>query len=136
MSFHPVPNVHWPDTMYTYENATKTLFSCDMFGAFGRMGERFFDDELTPEETDFFELEGIRYYSNVMTTFTPSVRKAIEKAKTLESRIIAPGHGPVYRTSPQKIIDDYSRFAQYANGQERTRSPSCGIDVWNDCKSS
>ena len=116
LSFHPVPNVHWPDTMYTYENATKTLFSCDMFGAFGRMGERFFDDELTPEETDFFELEGIRYYSNVMTTFTPSVRKAIEKAKTLESRIIAPGHGPVYRTSPQKIIDDYSRFAQYANG--------------------
>jgi flavorubredoxin len=51
-----------------------------------------------------------------MTTFTPSVRKAIEKAKTLEPRIIAPGHGPVYRTSPQEIIDDYSRFAQYANG--------------------
>jgi len=116
LSFHPVPNVHWPDTMYTYERDTKTLFSCDMFGAFGRMGEHYFDDELTPEEIDFFELEGIRYYSNVMATFTPSLRKAIEKAKALDLKTIAPGHGPVYRKNTQKIIDDYSRFSLYAEG--------------------
>lgn len=116
LSFHPVPNVHWPDTMYTYESDTKTLFSCDMFGTFGRMGEHCFDDQLTPEEIDFFESEGIRYYSNVMATFTPSVRKAIEKAKTLEIKAIAPGHGLVYRKNPQKIIADYSRFTRYAEG--------------------
>lgn len=116
LSFHPAPNVHWPDTMYTYEKDTKTLFSCDMFGAFGRMGDHCFDDELTPEEIGFFESEGIRYYSNVMITFTPSVRKAIEKAKTLEIKAIAPGHGPVYRKNPQKIIADYSRFCRYAEG--------------------
>ena len=57
LSFHPVPNVHWPDTMYTFETSTKTLFSCDMFGTFGRMGEHFFDDELTDEEVEFFEFE-------------------------------------------------------------------------------
>ncbi|HHV96188.1 MAG TPA: FprA family A-type flavoprotein [Clostridiaceae bacterium] len=116
LSFHPVPNVHWPDTMYTYEKSTKTLFSCDMFGAFGRMMDHCFDDELTPEEIDFFENEGMRYYSNVMATFTPSLRKAIEKAKTLEINTIAPGHGPVYRKNPQKIIDDYYRFSLYAEG--------------------
>ncbi|HEY8500866.1 MAG TPA: FprA family A-type flavoprotein [Clostridia bacterium] len=116
LSFHPVPNVHWPDTMYTYERDTKTLFSCDMFGAFGRMGEHCFDDELTPEEIDFFEAEGIRYYSNVMATFTASVKKAIEKAKTLEIKTIAPGHGPVYRKNPQKIIAAYARFSRYAEG--------------------
>jgi len=116
LSFHPVPNVHWPDTMYSYEGSTKTLFSCDMFGAFGRMGDHCFDDELTPEEADFFESEGIRYYSNVMATFTPSLRKAVEKAKTLEINTIAPGHGPVYRKNTQKIIDDYSRFSLYAEG--------------------
>jgi len=116
LSFHPVPNVHWPDTMYTYESGTKTLFSCDMFGAFGRMEVHCFDDELTPEEVDFFEAEGIRYYSNVMATFTPMVKKAIEKAKTLDIKVIAPGHGPVYRTNPQKIIDDYTRYTRYAEG--------------------
>jgi anaerobic nitric oxide reductase flavorubredoxin len=116
LSFHPVANVHWPDTMYTYERDTKTLFSCDMFGTFGRMGDHCFDDEMTPEEVDFFESEGIRYYSNVMTTFTPSLRKAIEKAKELDINTIAPGHGPVYRKNIQKIIDDYSRYSQYAEG--------------------
>ncbi|MGI6706270.1 MAG: FprA family A-type flavoprotein [Clostridia bacterium] len=116
LSFHPVPNVHWPDTMYTYERDTKTLFSCDMFGAFGRMEDHCFDDELTAEETDFFEFEGIRYYSNVMTTFTTSLRRAIEKAKMLDINTIAPGHGPVYRKNPQKIIDDYTRFSLYAEG--------------------
>jgi anaerobic nitric oxide reductase flavorubredoxin len=102
--------------MYTYERDTKTLFSCDMFGTFGRMGDHCFDDEMTPEEVDFFESEGIRYYSNVMTTFTPSLRKAIEKAKELDINTIAPGHGPVYRKNIQKIIDDYSRYSQYAEG--------------------
>jgi anaerobic nitric oxide reductase flavorubredoxin len=71
---------------------------------------------MTPEEVDFFESEGIRYYSNVMTTFTPSLRKAIEKAKELDINTIAPGHGPVYRKNIQKIIDDYSRYSQYAEG--------------------
>ncbi len=116
LSFHPVPNVHWPDTMYTYESDTKTLFSCDMYGAFGKMGEHCFDDEMTPEEMDFFEREGIRYYSNVMTTFTPMLRKAIKKSKEFEINTIAPGHGPLYRKNPQKIMDDYSRFSQYAEG--------------------
>ncbi len=116
LSFHPVPNVHWPDTMYTYERDTKTLFSCDMFGSFGKMGDHIFDDQMTPEEVDFFESEGIRYYSNVMTTFTPMLRKAIQKAEELEINTIAPGHGPVYRKNTQKIINDYKRFSQYAEG--------------------
>ena len=116
LSFHPTPNVHWPDTMLTYEASTKTLFSCDMYGAFGRMVDHHFDDELTPEEVEFFEYEGIRYFSNVMTTFIPSLRKAIEKTKELDVKTIAPGHGPVYRSNPQKIIADYYRFTQYAQG--------------------
>ncbi len=116
LSFHPVPNVHWPDTMYTFEKDTKTLFSCDMYGAFGKMEDHHFDDEMTSEEIEFFEREGIRYYSNVMTTFTPMLRKAIQKSKEFEINTIAPGHGPLYRGNPKKIMDDYSRFSQYAEG--------------------
>lgn len=116
LSFHPVPNVHWPDTMLTYESDTKTLFSCDMYGAFGKMENHHFDDEMTEEEVEFFENEGIRYYSNVMTTFTPMVRRAIQKSKEFDINIIAPGHGPLYRKNPQKIMDDYTRFGQYAEG--------------------
>jgi len=116
LSFHPVPNVHWPDTMFTYESDTKTLFSCDMYGSFGKMEEHHFDDEMTPEEIEFYETEGIRYYSNVMTTFTSMLKKAIQKSKEFDIKIIAPGHGPIYRKNPQKIMDDYMRFTQYAVG--------------------
>lgn len=116
LSFHPVPNVHWPDTMYTYELSTKTLFSCDMYGAFGKMGEHHFDDEMTNDEIDFFEMEGIRYFSNVMATFTTAVKKAIQKTEEMDINLIAPGHGPLYRKAPEKIIDDYKRFCQYAAG--------------------
>lgn len=116
LSFHPVPNVHWPDTMYTYESDTKVLFSCDMYGSFGKIEEHYFDDELTVEEVDMFENEAIRYYSNVMNTFRPAVKKAIEKSKELNIKIIAPGHGPIYRANPQKIIDDYTRFTKYSEG--------------------
>ena len=116
-SFHPVANVHWPDTMYTYEQGSKTLFSCDMFGAFGKIDEHYFDDELTEEEVEFFELEGIRYFSNVMTTFSAMAKKAIKKAEELDIKIIAPGHGPLYRGNPKKIMDDYYRYCDYASGK-------------------
>ena len=116
LSFHPAPNVHWPDTMFTYETSSKILFSCDMYGAFGTMEDHHFDDEMTADEVEFFEKEGIRYYSNVMTTFTPMLKKAITKSKELEIETIAPGHGPLYRGNPQKIINDYERFSQYAEG--------------------
>ena len=33
MKFCIVPNLHWPDTMVTYLESEKTLFSCDVFGA-------------------------------------------------------------------------------------------------------
>jgi flavorubredoxin len=116
LSFHPVPNVHWPDTMMTYESDTKTLFSCDMYGSFGKINESYFDDQMTDEDVEYFEEEGIRYFSNVMATFTPQVKKAIKKTEEFDINLIAPGHGPLYRKNPQKIIDDYSRFSEYSNG--------------------
>jgi flavorubredoxin len=42
--------------------------------------------------------------------------RAIKKAKSLDIKMIAPGHGPVYRSNPEKIIQDYERFTNYAKG--------------------
>jgi flavorubredoxin len=116
LSFYPVPNVHWPETMLTYEEKTKTLFSCDLFGAFGKMDDIIFDDEMQEEQVSFFEKESVRYYSNVMTTFSTMAERAINKAKTLDIKMIAPGHGPIYRSNPEKIIQDYERYSNYAKG--------------------
>lgn len=115
LSFHHIPNVHWPETMMTYETSTNTLFSCDMYGAFGGLTDRYYDTTMTDEDKVLYEEEGLRYFSNVLTTFSPMVKKAIAKTKTLDVQLIAPGHGPLYK-APSKIMDDYLRYCSYANG--------------------
>lgn len=117
LSFYLVPNVHWPDTMMTLDEETKTLLSCDMYGAFGKIEGHFFDDEMTDQEKKKFEEEGIRYFSNVMGTFSPQVKKAVEKTEKLDVKVIAPGHGPIYRKNPQDIINDYKRYCGYRMGK-------------------
>ncbi len=114
LSFHPTPNVHWPDTMMTLETSTKTLFTCDMYGAFGELVNSHFDDELSEEEKEVIVDEEIRYYSNVLNTFNSFVKKAIDKTRTLEPSIIAPGHGAVYRHDVNSIIDRYEEIYNYS----------------------
>lgn len=116
LEFYHIPNVHWPDTIATFDTKTGTLFSCDAFGSFGRLNEEHFDDELSKEQIDFYESEAVRYYSNIVAAFSHPVKKAIEKCSVLPIKIIAPGHGVVWRENPSKIIDDYSRYASYQKG--------------------
>ncbi len=35
LSFTETPNVHWPETMMTFEQKSGVLFSCDAFGSYG-----------------------------------------------------------------------------------------------------
>jgi len=117
LSFHPTPNIHWPETMLSFEQSTKTLFSCDMFGAFGALNERYSYDMFQEAERHLFEEEAIRYYSNVLTTFSPMVKRAIAKTRELNPALIAPGHGPIYGKTIGEIIKHYEDYTSYANGK-------------------
>ncbi len=115
LRFEEIPNVHWPETMATFEENTHTLFSCDAFGSFGKVSdEEYSDDVLAEDQLQFFKEEATRYYANIVAAFFLAVQKAIEKLKPLDIRIVAPGHGIVWKKNPQKIIDLYSRLAQWS----------------------
>lgn len=116
LKFVEIPNVHWPDTIATFDTLTGTLFSCDAFGSFGRVTNSNYDDMLSEKEINLYEKEAVRYYSNIVAAFSMPVKKAIEKCSTLPIKIVAPGHGIVWRKNPNKIIDDYSRYASYQKG--------------------
>jgi anaerobic nitric oxide reductase flavorubredoxin len=116
MQFYEIPNVHWPDTMVTFDTMTGTLFTCDAFGSFGKIEESSYDDMLTKEQLAFYEKEAVRYYANIVAAFSVPVKKAIEKCGSLPVRIIAPGHGIVWRENPARIVQDYSRYASYQKG--------------------
>jgi flavorubredoxin len=114
--FEEIPNVHWPETMASYETSTGTLFSGDAFGSFGSAGDSPFDDGLTRDELAFFEEEALRYFSNIIGYFSVFVKKALDKLEGFEVRIVAPAHGVVWRRDPARIIELYRRFAEYSKG--------------------
>ena len=115
LAFYEIPNVHWPETMCTFDAASGTLFSCDAFGGYGTTGERVFDDEFSESELASFEEESLRYYATIVASFSPFVKKAIEKlrAENLAIKTIAPSHGIIWRAHPERIIAAYERFASY-----------------------
>ena len=114
--FEDAPNVHWPETMVTFEKSTGVLFSCDAFGSFGKVTDHVFDDELTADEEVFYEKETLRYYANIVSTFSSFVLKAIDKVSGLDIRVIAPSHGIIWRKNPGKIVEEYRKLASYHNG--------------------
>lgn len=119
LKFVEIPNVHWPDTIATFDTLTGTLFPCDAFGSFGTVTDSNYDDMLTSEEIEFYEREAVRYYSNIVAAFSMPVKKAIEKCAPLPIKVIAPGHGIVWRENPSKIIEDYIRYASYQKGSAK-----------------
>ena len=117
LAFEEIPNVHWPETMATYDTKSKTLFPCDAFGSFGAVSDDApYDDQLDQSQIDFFEREASRYYADIVAAFSMPTKKAIDKVESLPVDIIAPGHGIVWRKNPQKIVDDYKRYASYSKG--------------------
>lgn len=113
LKFYYTPFVHWPETMMTYETTQKVLFSCDGFGGYGALRGVLFDDECKDKE--FYIKEMLRYYANIVATFSTPVLKAIEKLSSLPVQVIAPSHGLIWRENPGMVVDLYKRWAQYAS---------------------
>ncbi|WP_371804643.1 FprA family A-type flavoprotein [Candidatus Lokiarchaeum ossiferum] len=113
LTFYDAPNVHWPETMVTFDASTGTLFSCDAFGSFGALKGCLFDDQTSEEDHKFYERESLRYYSNIVGPFSNFVLKAIDAVSSLDIKIIAPSHGLVWRGNPKRIIDRYIAYANY-----------------------
>src|SRR6056297_3306052 len=110
LKFFITPMVHWPETMMTYLEEENILFSGDVFGAFGAIKQSIFDDEI---ETDFFEDEIIRYYSNIVGKYSPIAAKHISSLEDLEIDTVASTHGPVWRKNPDYIINKYYDMAKF-----------------------
>lgn len=118
LQFVEIPNVHWPDTIATFDTSTGILFSCDAFGSFGSITTSIYADMLSEEELKAYEVDTIRYFSNILATFSPQVKKAIAKCEALAVQMIAPGHGLIWR-EPEKIIKAYADYAEYQKGPAR-----------------
>jgi flavorubredoxin len=112
LRFVYTPFVHWPETMMTYEEGGRILFSCDAFGSYGALRGAIFDDECA--DSAFYEHEALRYYVNIIAVFSKPVLQAIEKLAGVPVAVIAPSHGLVWRKNPARIVELYRKWAEYA----------------------
>jgi len=100
------PNLHWPDSIYTYLEEDKILFTCDSFGA------HFCQPEMFNDEVDNYD-EAFKYYFDViLKPFSKFMLKAIEKIRPLDIQCICPGHGPILRNNWEKYVDLSEKWAQ------------------------
>ncbi len=108
LNFLETRMLHWPDSMFTYIKEDQILFSSDAFGEHLATSERF-DDEVNQ---DVLMFEATKYYANILTLYSPLVKKLIAKVAemNLPIKMIAPDHGVIWRANPGKIIDAYSRW--------------------------
>ncbi|MCB2181583.1 MAG: FprA family A-type flavoprotein [Desulfobulbaceae bacterium] len=100
LKFIHVPWVHWPETMVTYLEEDKILFSCDFFGSHIATTELYVTDEGRVYEA------AKRYFAEIMMPFRGIIKKNLEKLSTYEIKMIAPSHGQLY-PQPKLILDAY-----------------------------
>lgn len=105
LKFASAPNLHWPDTMYTYLVEDKLLFTCDSFGCH-YCEEGMFDDKVGNFD------EAFKYYFDmILGPFSKFMLKGIEKARSFEIDMILPGHGPMLRSHWKKYMDISEEYA-------------------------
>ena len=107
LKFVPTPMLHWPDSMVTYCPEEKILFSNDAFGEHFATSLRF-DDENNLETIMY---EARKYYANILMPFGKQAQTALKALGDLEIKMIATGHGVIWRTHIDKILDCYKKWS-------------------------
>ncbi len=106
LKFIGAPNLHWPDSIYTYLVEDKVLFTCDSFGAHF-CHEAMFDD-LVGNFDESFKY----YYDVILRPFSKFMLKAIDKIRPLDIKVICTGHGPILRTSWELMVNKSEQWAK------------------------
>ncbi|MBN2565205.1 MAG: FprA family A-type flavoprotein [Candidatus Eisenbacteria bacterium] len=109
LRFYETRMLHWPDSMFTYLDNDRLLFSQDAFGMHLASTERF-DDEL--DDCVLFDEAGT-YYANILLPYSPLIAKLLDRIGSLglELKLVAPDHGPVWKSKFARIAQSYATWA-------------------------
>ena len=83
LRFISAPNLHWPDTIFTFLEEDNVLFTCDSFGAHYCRYEM--SDELTGNYLDSFKY----YFDVILKPYSRFMIKAIERIRTLDIKYVS-----------------------------------------------
>mmetsp|Transcript_122662 Transcript_122662/g.183498 ORF Transcript_122662/g.183498 Transcript_122662/m.183498 type:complete len:710 (+) Transcript_122662:120-2249(+) len=109
LEFVIAPNLHWPDTMFTFDHGTGLLYTCDAFGM------HYCSDDLK-------DTEGVKallphyalYYDCLMKPNARSVLTALKKTAGFDFHTIATGHGPMLTEHTTEWVEQYRSWSDKA----------------------
>ena len=106
LEFVSAPNLHWPDTIFTYDSGTQVLYTCDVFGM------HYCDDSLYDELPQLLEADFQYYYDCLMGPNARSVLGALKRRDKLTVGLVATGHGPLLLHHRQNWIERYRTWSE------------------------
>lgn len=129
LTFIEASMLHWPDTMFTYMSGENILFSNDGFGQHFAT-ESLFNDKVVQEELYY---EAAKYYTNIMTLYSPMVTRKIKEIMTMNLPInmICTSHGVIWRDNPMQIVEKY---LEWADGYQENQITIIYDTMWNSTR--
>jgi flavorubredoxin/flavin reductase (DIM6/NTAB) family NADH-FMN oxidoreductase RutF len=115
LEFVSAPNLHWPDTILTFDHQTRLLFTCDVFGM------HYCDDHTFDEDLELLEADYKLYYDCLMGPNARSVLSALKRMEELgEINTIATGHGPLLHYNIPELVGRYQEWSRSQAKAQKT----------------
>ncbi|BAY35132.1 flavin reductase-like, FMN-binding protein (plasmid) [Nostoc carneum NIES-2107] len=105
LEFISAPNLHWPDTILTYDHKTGILYTCDVFGM------HYCDDHTYDENFNVIEDDFKYYYDCLMGPNARSVLAALKRIENLAIGTVATGHGPLLKNYIPEWLGRYQNWS-------------------------
>ncbi|MBW4614951.1 MAG: diflavin flavoprotein [Desmonostoc vinosum HA7617-LM4] len=105
LEFISAPNLHWPDTILTYDHKTSILYTCDVFGM------HYCDDHTYDENSTLIEEDFKYYYDCLMGPNARSVLAALKRIEKLDIGTVATGHGPLLKHNISEWLGCYQNWS-------------------------
>jgi flavorubredoxin/flavin reductase (DIM6/NTAB) family NADH-FMN oxidoreductase RutF len=125
--FLSAPNLHWPDTIFSFDHGTGILYTCDAFGL------HYCSDELFDADPGAIAPDFRFYFECLMGPNARSVLQALKRMDGLpEITTVAVGHGPLLRHHLNLWLDDYRSWSSERSGGE-AYAAVCYVSQYGFC---
>lgn len=116
LEFIPAPMLHWADSMFTWDKAGKTLFTCDFLGC------HFCEPtmlDVNIHDKAAYEGEFAYYFAGIFGPFKPSVLAGLDKMPA-DADMVCTSHGPCLTETIAKAKELYRTWSTPAPKAKRT----------------
>ena len=107
LKFISAPFLHWADTMFTYVEEDKTLFTCDAFGC------HYSSIDANDVDSEDYLKSAKHYFDCIVKPFSKHVLKAVNKVVELglDFDTILTSHGPILTKEPMAQVKRYVEWS-------------------------